>query len=396
MTWQPAAGLSPEFALVIACCAWPPDPSRTRRIHDAGRGIDWNRFLVAVKRHRVEGLVHHALVDAAIAAPRDVSDALKHRAGEIAITNLKFAGEAVRLDRLTTAAAVRATFFKGPTLAQLAYGSLVLKMAWDVDILVPPEQLCRAAEILVEAGYRQSIPAAEMGPAGLARWHDHCKESAWDNATLAIHVELHTRLVDNPRMLTGVSAWSSHQRVALSEGVSLPTLTPDELFAYLCVHGASSAWFRLKWLADLAALIAGCDEAEIDRLYDRSQELGADRAAAQALLLCNALFDTQISQRLRRSLQSDWANRYLVDSAIKLMDASPDFAEPTERRLGTLRIHLTQLLLMKGRRFKMSEILRQSASPHDRMRVPLPRSLDFVNLFLAPFRLAARLWRKAR
>ena len=78
------------------------------------------------------------------------------------------------------------------------------------------------------------------------------------------------------------------------------------------------------------------------------------------------------------------------------MDASPDFAEPTERRLGTLHIHLTQLLVMKGRRFKLSEILRQSASPHDRMRLSLPRSLDFLNLVLAPLRLVARLGRKAR
>lgn len=50
---------------------------------------------------------------------------------------------------------------------------------------------------------------------------------------------------------------SARQLVEVACGIELPTLARDEPSAHLCVHGASSAWFRLKWITDLAALIDG-------------------------------------------------------------------------------------------------------------------------------------------
>ena len=36
---------------------------------------------------------------------------------------------------------------------------------------------------------------------------------------------------------------------------SIPTLPVSRLLLYLCVHGALDGWLRLKWLADIAALL---------------------------------------------------------------------------------------------------------------------------------------------
>jgi len=76
----------------------------------------------------------------------------------------------------------------------------------------------------------------------------------------------------------------------VAPGIRLPTLARDEQFAYLCVHGASSAWFRLKWISDLAGVLHGQSGEMIERLFERSQALGAERAAGQALLLADRLF----------------------------------------------------------------------------------------------------------
>ena len=85
-----------------------------------------------------------------------------------------------------------------------------------------------------------------------------------------LNVELHRRLADSLELIPGIGVGSPRQEVEVAPGVVLPTLAPDELFAYLCVHGASSAWFRLKWVTDLAALLCDCTAAEIARLYERS------------------------------------------------------------------------------------------------------------------------------
>src|SRR5206468_9642745 len=100
-------------------------------------------------------------------------------------------------------------------------------------------------------------------------------------------LELHTSLVDSPAMLGGVSVASPLQQVAIAPGIVLPTLATDELFAYLVVHGATHAWSRIKWLADVAALLSGLPEKEIEPLYRRSLALGAGRSGGQALLLAH-------------------------------------------------------------------------------------------------------------
>ena len=141
--------------------------------------------------------------------------------------------------------------------------------------------------------------------------------------------------------------------------MTLPTLAPDELFAYLCVHGASSAWFRLKWIADLAGLVQSMASGSLDALYRRSQKLGAARAAGQALLLADALFGTLKGSPLRAELSNDRGNVWLASAALKQLVRNTGPVEPTERRLGTWRIHATQLLLRPGLRFKAGELARQ-------------------------------------
>jgi len=131
------------------------------------------------------------------------------------------------------------------------------------------------------------------------------------------------------------------------------------LFAYLAVHGASSAWFRLKWIADFAGLLHGRAAGEIARLYLASQNLGAGRAAGQALLLADALFGTLTElPALRDQIARDRATRRLFRAALGLLSGEP--REPTQRLGGTFVIHWTQLLLLPGAAYKISEVSRQA------------------------------------
>lgn len=161
-------------------------------------------------------------------------------------------------------------------------------------------------------------------------------------------------------------------------GHQLPTLRTEELFAYLCVHGASSSWFRLKWIVDLAALLSPLEEREIERLYRLSQRLGAGRAAAQALLLAAQLFETKISADLARELRSDAVNRWLFSGALKMMAGRTVATELHEVRFGTVPIHLMQLGMLPGLKYKLSEMARQAAAPEDRIEWRLPRALYFL------------------
>ena len=184
----------------------------------------------------------------------------------------------------------------------------------------------------------------------------------WRNAALGTHVELHTALADHPMLLPGIDIRSPLQEVRVADGISLPTLRIEELFAYLAVHGASSAWFRLKWIADLAALLDGRSAQEIGSLYRRSQELGAGRAAGLALLLLDALFGTPLPPPLLADLKRSRVNRWLLAASLRSMSGRAVATELGDLRLGTVWIHLTQFGLLPGLRYKLGELRRQ-ASP---------------------------------
>jgi hypothetical protein len=99
-----------------------------------------------------------------------------------------------------------------------------------------------------------------------------------------------------------------------------------------------------------------------ERLYARSQELGAHRAASQALLLADQLYGTLGQSSLRGRLKQDPANRWLVGAGFQQLAGSAEPREPASIPLGTWRIHLTQLLLKPGLGFKLNEFARQTAA----------------------------------
>lgn len=336
--------LSTEFQLAIECCRRRFAPGDERQLSELARAVDWTRFLSLVRRHRVQALVWQSLVEAGATPPAAVSDALGADAGKIAEQNLRAAVESAKLLDAFTIAAIPTLFVKGLTVSKLAYGDAFLKMSQDIDVLVPEGAVGAAASELETLGYRLTTPAVAPQSASFRRWHVTRKESLWRSPG-GLLLELHSRLADNPHLIPGIDTSSPRQQVEIAPGLVLPTLAADELFTYLCVHGGTSAWFRLKWITDLAALMEHRSEAEIERLYERSQQLGAGRCAAQALLLATQLYGTAVGEALVRRLERDPLNRWLTWTAMQqlLRDTGP-----TEVRFGTVMIHASQLVLIPG------------------------------------------------
>jgi hypothetical protein len=343
---------NPEFHLLVAACRRAFKDQAPSIAELEGADFDWPRLVRLAQFHRVEGLACRGLKAMSVAAPSD----LLNRAKQIAARNLQAAWVCKDLLDRFTQADVPIIFVKGLALSKLVYGSSWVKAGVDIDLLTNEQHLEEATEILRRVGFHPAR-AAFAGWYALRVWHRYRKDSVWQHSQLAAIVDLHSRLTDNPSLIPAIGLHSPRQLVEIAPGIALPTLAKDELFAHLCVHGASSAWFRLKWICDFAALLQREGPAEVTRLYQRSQELGAGRAAAQALLLANSLFETlRDNDELRRSLQADNRARWLHCQAMRQLART---AEPTARPGGTWRIHLTQFFLRRGGAFKASELHRQ-------------------------------------
>lgn len=383
-----AATLSPEFRLAAACCRWPASAERDLAVAQAASAaLDWELFQRIVRRQRVEGLVGVALKRSGAAVPPAVASSLAGASAAIAHENLLHTAASLRLQGLFEAAGIPVLHVKGITLGLLAYETLSIKKARDIDIVVPPEAIGAAFELLRGSGHRCLSADGETGGAADGVSAHAAKETVWEDPG-GILVELHSGLVDNPMMLPGVGVGSPPRLVEVTPGKTLPTLGKDELFAYLCVHGAAHAWSRLKWLADVAALISGENEAEIERLYRRSVELGAGRSSAQALLLCAQLLGTRVPPRLLEEMSSDTPTRWLVRVALRSMGGETELDATV---LGTIPIHFSHFLLKRGGTYKLAELKRKSAGRPSAAAGGIPRLLRF----LGPL-VSVPLWLRTR
>ncbi|HZZ90824.1 MAG TPA: nucleotidyltransferase family protein [Caulobacteraceae bacterium] len=368
--------LPPAFRLACACCAWPPSPKRDAAVRAASAPVDWERFLRVVARQRVPGLAHAALRAAGVRPPPGAGEALARAAQSGAARALALAAESVRLQALLRAEAIEALCVKGAALAELAYGGQGLKHCRDIDLVVAPVDAERAYGLLQREGYRPSIPKGPLTAEQRRLVFGLHKDMELRDGSRQLSVELHWRLIDNPVLLPRVGAGSPTQTVQTPSG-PLTTLGDLDLFAYLVTHGATHGWFRLKWLADLNAWLAGKTGAEIGAYYAHSEALEVDACAGQALALCERLLGFAPPPQLRKSLQTRKVGG-LVASALDAMVGPDGEVELADRPFGPFRLLAPQFARGRGLGFFLAQCRLLLDSLDDRLDFPLPKALGFL------------------
>jgi hypothetical protein len=379
----------PEFALACASCSWPLTDERLLAIRNAGGAVtDWRHFLRIVERHRIAGLVHNAIVRSGLALPQEQGGILRALAQEIASHNLVAAAETIRLQRLFDENEIAIVFVKGAVLAQMSYGTLSLKHALDIDLLVPRDCAETALCLLERNGYSHTPePLSERQRNFVLRGSN---QAALMHDQTGLKVELHWALTENPLLLCDVTAVSPSQEVRLFANHCARTLANDELFAYLCVHGAHHAWMRLKWLADLNAFTVTRSDCDIERLYRRAEAVGAGASAAQGLLLAEDLLDMTLPETLQSELRQTKHMRMLLRVAEKSLVGDDAESEVTDRPFGAMRISASHFFLGSGWRYVWAQTRSILYSPRDIVDYPLPRFLYFASPLL---RVPLYAWR---
>ena len=203
------------------------------------------------------------------------------------------------------------------------------------------------------------------------------KDIGFVHETTGLRIELHWRLFLNPHAMAESSFMTASRVVPLAGTQGLRTLGEEDLFAYLCMHGALHWWNRLKWLADVNALFASTPEDSVEHLVRAADARGAGRAAAQALLLCRRLLGTPLPARLMAALGKSVTARWLEATALNAMTAGQGEHDPHDLRFGTTRGSLSTFLLSRSWRYRLAELSIHLTNQTDVLSLPLPNGCDF-------------------
>jgi hypothetical protein len=384
--------VDPEMLVIAACCRWPRGEAVVAAIERAvSRPLDWNHFTHLVRRHRVAALVWNGLRHAKVDLPGYVARTLAHDAAAIAAQNLANAAEEARLYKAFSEAGIGICLVKGTTLGALAYDTISLKAAWDIDLLIEKRDTQKACALLTDFGYERKVPDSKFSEAQFRRWVNNTKETLWINPQRGVAVELHTALVDNAELRRAIGSPSSQQMVKISDNICLPTLVTERLFLYLMIHGALHHWSRIKWLADMSAL-ALTEGIDFETYYRSASKDSPMRTIAVAIILCDRLLGLKVNRVFMEELESDFRVRILSRVSLLAMDVSRKPPTRVERLVEFAYLLVSFFLVERGWLHSWAELRQRAFFPYSPSYLFLPTWLwPIVTLLQMPRLIVKRL-----
>lgn len=382
---QPIAKFSPEFRLASEVSWLCPDhltvwhQGRIRTICSEIK--DWELFSDLVERHRIPAFAYANLVRHAEKIPLETLKLLKKRSGETKLQALRLAAEVGRLHKLLGQSGIVCIPLKGQLLSQQLYGDPAIRQSKDIDLLVSPRDLAQIHQLLLAEGYTLAESYHDLTPAQadflLTALHHH----EYHHQEHGVSLELHWRFAYwHEEQMQQFWATSTCAKFG---GIAVRALSDDLQFLYLCDHGAIHKWFRLKWLGDIARIIADDRVASWEQLVKLAEQLDLDRSLGQAALLVAVLYGIELPAPLQVLTQRA-SSRDLARDALEQMLLSTAEVLSSSRRAEGLRMFFYMRRLRPS--VSLMTLLRRTLiCQHDYQLVRLPDSLFWLYFPLRPF-----------
>lgn len=227
---------------------------------------DSEAFLDLVEREQLTLPLNRILHQpgAAESLGEDVLVPLSERATKKLLWQLHLCRQLGELVALLESDGIATWTFKGVTLSMLAHGTPVERESVDIDLIVSEDDYFRALRRLLDEGFEFEM---DDMPKCYPRY---ANALGLVHRGLGVSVDLHRRLFDNAYPFTS-NVFSLPSQLVEIQGRSFRTLASEELFVYLCLHGAKHCWRKLRWLHDLANLWERVDQAEVLRAAQRQR-----------------------------------------------------------------------------------------------------------------------------
>jgi hypothetical protein len=391
-----ASPLCAEARLLLVCGAASADAAKkSERLREIiGSGLDWDYAIRSAQNHRVTPLLYRTLATApSDLIPDDVLQGLRKRSLLNTMHNIALIKELCRVTEKLEGHGISAMPFKGPVLAQSAYGDISSRQFDDLDILVMPEKIAEVDELLASMGYQEEdqygrdISKARQKAIRRYQYHHH-----FFNPLTKAHLEIHWTL--SPRLYSfhqdTVNLWNRSNFVEL-ENCKVRGLSAEDTLVIICDHAARHRWNRLSWILDVSMLLSK-KSLDWGIVLQQAKEWKSKRALRLGLYLAKDLLDAPLPDDILKMVTQDQAVKDLASEAFDQLfpNGRADNDSPEDRVLQNIH---TQLFYIKARdgsfdRARLHLGLATTPTKEDWNALPLPDQLFFLYHLVRPMRQA--------
>jgi hypothetical protein len=208
-------------------------------------GVDYPVMMRLAAMNGVTALIYHHLKPLDF-VPQEVLDRLKGASLRTMGENVRKAAEMIGIITLLKEAGVEAVPLKGPVASDVIFGDPGLYPSGDLDILVRPSDLKKAASALLEAGYRKASGTDEED---MLRGSYHL---TFHNGrdVVEVHWTLAFRYFDIPPEF-----WWEETGMMEYEGTEMKKLSPERYILYAVFRLYRHAFRPLRFLVLIAEII---------------------------------------------------------------------------------------------------------------------------------------------
>lgn len=275
--------------------------------------------------------------------------------------------------------------FKGPVLAESAYGDHALRHFVDLDVLIHKRDVPRALRLLESNGYRPDVELnSEQNKVYLETEYSFVATSNSGRVMVEIHWEMTGRYSSFP---LDIEYLKDRLEPATLAGKKVFQPSPEDLLLYLCLHGAKHCWGELDWICSLAELVSSRPEIDWTRVTDLAKKMKCERITFLGLFLASDLLGAPLPVDIRKRAEADASIRKIASQVYQnLFHRNGDFSvNRMNPDFSSLHIKVRDKFLEKAR-YSLSLALKPTRE--DWRIFPLPAPLSFLHYLLRPMRLS--------
>jgi putative nucleotidyltransferase-like protein len=367
--------MSPEDQLCLLLARGQLTPEiRNRILKYLALPLHWHLVLERAYTHEVYPLLYRNLRELGFpGVPNAVQAELKGAYLANALRNQLLAEELARLLNLLSEAGIPVIPLKGVTLAESLYGDAASRVCADIDILVPPDNVTHALDVILASDYRDDFRDPFFSKLVLrhGRHYDVVREARGVSFLLELHWTLIQHWSRNDEATKELWAEARPQSFF---GTPALSLSPEWEFLYLSIHAPDHEWQTLKWLADVHQL-ASLGSVDWQKVIAKAEHLELDLMIRQTLAASSLLLETPLPAGYSPAVLPAGVRLF---PHVPFPKGSPEAAFA----LGHLRVLKRPLDKV---RYIATVLLVPKATDQD--FVCLPSSLSFLYYFIRPLRL---------
>ena len=341
--------------------------------------VAWEDLIACAREHRIAPLLFDRIVQQGVPVAAQASDQLGKDYDRNLLRSLANATELVSVLKDLGQRGIPAMPFKGVVLASSIYGSLNLRPAGDLDLLIFEQDIKRATAALRERGYQLTTKIREDGSPAFDNYHEFHFERPSDGMVLEIRWKL--ELQPRFRHDLGLGWVWLHRRTAKLGGEEVPDIDPERLLLILSMHGSKHVWSRLIWVCDIAKLLETRSTIDWQLVTTEARRVGLWRSVALGVMLAQRICGIGIPENVLLEFESDRDARTLARDIEGLILEQPG-SVPNDRLPYNVR-----LLDFRDRARLLMSFGFLAPNERDRQFIRLPKALHPLYYVIRPIRV---------